>query len=235
MSRLEVSWSMDGVLIAPTEPAAIKALGSSSSVAERYGSDVLWGCPAGLCGVQRKEISDLVASMRDGRLSKEVAQMQGLTGVRAVIVEGRPRWTDEGELLSTHTRVTRRQLRGFLWGIRSRGVWVDWSDDPTDTAALVTQLHAWSQKARHESLVAAGAPNGDGWGQVSNDDYAKHLLTALPGIGPELASRILDHFGGVPMSWDVDEADLRQVSGLGQVTAKRLIRALARDRHKETT
>lgn len=220
---------MDGVLVSPTEPAAIKALGQSSSVAERHGSDVLWGCQHGLCGVQRKEISDLVASMRDGRLGKEVAQMQPLEGLRALIVEGRPRWTTDGQLLDSYTTVTRDQLRGVLWTVRSKGIWVDWADDLTDTASLITALHAWSRKDRHDSLARAGPAPRNGWGQVGNDDWAKHFLTALPGVGPQLAERIIDHFAGVPMSWDVNEADLTKVPGLGKVRARRLIDALEHD------
>lgn len=218
---------MTGVLVSPTEPPAIKALGESSGIAERYGGDVLWGSPvSGLCVVQRKELSDLVASIHDGRLAKEFAQMQEVDGIRALVVEGRPKWTTEGELLDGWTRVNRGQLRGLLWSARAKGVWVDWSDDTSDTVGLVQGLVHWSNKARHESLDRVPGPKGNGWGTVSNEDYAKHLLSALPGVGVELAQRMLDHFGCVPLVWEVTADELQQVEGIGKVKARKLIEAL---------
>jgi len=67
------------MLVAPTEPMTLKALGTVSLVPEDYGSDFLWASPVfGLVGVQRKEASDFVASVMDGRLDKELAQMKQL-------------------------------------------------------------------------------------------------------------------------------------------------------------
>src|SRR5512139_620381 len=88
------------MMIAPTEPAALRALGTVKLTPERFGVDIMWGSTVtGLCGIQRKEISDFFASMTDGRLAKERAQMQGLD-LRVLVIEGRPMWTTEGVLVS---------------------------------------------------------------------------------------------------------------------------------------
>ena len=41
------------------------------------------------------------------------------------------------------------------------------------------------------------------------------VLQGFDGIGPELARRIYKHFGRVPLRWDVPDADLEDVEGLG--------------------
>jgi ERCC4-type nuclease len=65
---------------------------------ERLGADVLWRSPHwGLVGVQRKEAADFVSSVHDGRLAKESQQMSRL-GLAVLMLEGRFRWTTDGEL-----------------------------------------------------------------------------------------------------------------------------------------
>lgn len=217
---------MSNILIAPTEPTEIKRLGASSSVPESYGVDIFWHAkPIGLCGVQRKELTDFIASMQDGRLAKEVVQMQNLD-LKAVIVEGKGRWTRDGELLHNWSRCTRRQLRGFLWSMRSEGVWVETTDSVEDTVKTVAWLKAWTEKGDHSSLKSRSGPKRSSWGHVSERSYAIHLLSSFQGVGPKTAEAILDHFGGVPLSWDVTEEELIQVDGVGKLTAKRLVKAL---------
>jgi hypothetical protein len=37
------------------------------------------------------------------------------------------------------------------------------------------------------------------------------------------------HFGGVPISWDVTEVQLREVKGIGPTLARKMIKALDSD------
>lgn len=191
---------------------------------ENHGSDILWATEHGMVGVQRKEVKDLVASMGDGRLSKEVAQMQSLW-LRVLIIEGRFRWTRDGEMVGNGygQGVTRKALKGFLWSIRSKGIWVEFSNDEQDTVEVVGWLRAWSKKDKHTSLLTRPGPgSSSGWGKASEKDYALHLLTSLPGIGPGTASKIFDHFGKVPMRWTVTSEELMAVDGVGPVRAKKM-------------
>jgi ERCC4-type nuclease len=54
-----------------------------------------------------------------------------------------------------------------------------------------------------------------------------HILQGVAGIGPRLATRILEHFRGLPIAWTVTERELAAVRGLGPVRAKRLSESLA--------
>lgn len=218
------------MLVSPTEPLPIRALGRVHSLPEKRGVDVLFAAGGRWVGVQRKEIRDLVASVRDGRLHREVQQMttnlasRGL-GIAVLVVEGRFAWTVDGEWVEPGWRWTRRQHRGLLWSVRSKGIWVEVTADANDTADLCRDLQAWASKDRHSSLDHRPGPVGL-WGKATTREYACHLLQGFDGVGPELANRIVDHFGRLPIGWLVTAADLEEVPGIGKVKAKRLIGAL---------
>lgn len=218
------------MLIAPTEPLPIRALGRTHSLPEKRGVDVLFAAGGRWVGVQRKEIHDLVASVRDGRLHREVQQMGtclagGGLGIAVLVVEGRFTWTVDGEWIEQGYRWTRRQHRGLLWSVRSRGIWVETTSNADDTAGLCRDLEAWAKKDRHSSLDHRPGPVGM-WGKATTREYASHVLQGFEGVGPELAGRILDHFGRLPIGWLVTAADLEAVHGIGKVKAKKLIGAL---------
>jgi ERCC4-type nuclease len=51
-------------------------------------------------------------------------------------------------------------------------------------------------------------------------------LQGFDGIGPELAERIVDHFGRVPLSWTVGEGELAKVKGLGKKKVAKMVKVL---------
>ena len=48
------------------------------------------------------------------------------------------------------------------------------------------------------------------------------VLAALPGVGPVLAARLLDHFGGLRGALDADAEALGAVPGIGEELGARL-------------
>lgn len=221
-----VESTMTTVLVAPTERPPISQLGMSSSYPESIGADIAFNCKHGLVGIQRKEISDLINSVRDGRLGKEFEQLQ-VCHLRFLIVEGQPAWDREGNLVSQHTRWSLKQQDGVLLSAQTKGVFVLTSRNPLETCAKVEYLIQWSDKDEHvSSLLARPSPSKNGWGRLDDRSTAIHVLSGFEGISTELASRIFDAFGRVPLSWDVSEEDLRGVPGIGPKRATRLMEAM---------
>lgn len=214
------------LIIAPTEPAAFKAIADVVSMApERMGADALWSSNSwGMVGVQRKEYRDLVASVADGRLAREVAQMQRL-GLAVLMVEGRVRFASNGEIVDSYMRWTRSQHRSLLRSVQAKGIWVEATDNVADTVEAVQDLRRWADKARHNSLDRRPKPAG-AWGKASERDFALHLLQGVDGVGPVVAEAILDRFGKVPWAWECSHEDLLAVPGVGPGVAKKLWEAL---------
>src|SRR5262245_33572705 len=81
-------WQRSGtsMLISPSESPAFRALGTSTWRAEDWGADAVWVARKRVWACQRKSLKDLVASVDDGRLAKEMLQLQG-ADVAVLIVE----------------------------------------------------------------------------------------------------------------------------------------------------
>lgn len=208
------------MLVSPAEPPKLREGRKVSSLCEQRGADFLFIAHGQWVGVQRKEIKDLLASIQDGRLQKELAQLQECEH-RILIVEGQVRWTTEGEMLTDgYGRPwTRKQWRAVLWGVRSKGIWVEFTDSIADTIDCLNNLERWFTKDRHSSLERRPGPVSL-WGRPSNEDYQRHLVMGLPGVGPELADRMVRTFNGVPFGWRITEAELLKVDGIGKKKAK---------------
>lgn len=214
-------------LVSPTEPAAIRALGRSTLLPEEYGVDVMFASKLGLVGVQRKELTDLVASIRDGRLGQELAQMQRLN-VGIVLMEGDWQWTRDGESLRVRG-MSRTQVRGLEFSLQSRGYWTLTSLDTEDTIECLSQLRRWCEKDSHSSLSTRPKVPAGAWGKRTNRDWGVYVLQSFPGVGAGMAERIYDHFNGVPLTWTTDVEGLQDVPGIGKKRARQMIGALEDD------
>jgi ERCC4-type nuclease len=214
------------MLVSPTEPAILRTLGKTSLVPEQYGVDFMFpSTEFGLVGIQRKELSDFVASVKDGRLAKEIGQMKRL-GLAMLVLEGKPRWTNDGLLTSISTQWRMSQHLGTLWSVQLSGCWLATTTSVQETSTLISAFTRWTAKPRHIALESRPGPTSDEWGKVGNREWALHLLQGFRGIGPVQAAAIYDHFGGLPFLWSVGVIDLMEVAGIGEKRAEGLIGAL---------
>lgn len=216
---------MTTILISPAERPPVSNLGVNSALPEKVGSDILFETNHGLFGVQRKEVSDLVASVRDGRLGRELEQMSTL--VRGfLVVEGTPAWDREGNLMSQHTRWTMKQQNGVLLAVQSKGVMVLHSRNPLETCAVVEHLIEWCSKSDHvSSLIARDKPQTH-WGKLDDRTTAIHIWSGLPSVGPERAARIYD--AGLRLfKCGVTVEELVSVDGIGKKTANAILDCIA--------
>jgi len=214
------------MLISPTEPASLHSLGKVAWLPEKFGADILMSVGSEWIGVQRKEIADLVSSVQDGRLGMQIAQMAALKQA-VVVVEGRPKWTLEGELILGRTGssgFTKKQYQSVLWSVREKGVWVDFTEDLNATKEWILGFDVWIRKNKHTSLSRRPGPNSV-WGLPGNEDFARHLVMGIPGVGAELADRIVKQFG-VPFQWKISQEDLETVEGIGKKKAQKIWAAI---------
>lgn len=212
--------------VSSTEPTVFYPLGDVSTLPEKYGVDFLWH-ERGWCGVQRKEVKDFLASLRDGRLAREVAQMRALR-VKLLVLEGQ--YLHVGDRVTTpdhRADIPLLQWQSALWVLQSEGVWYTHTGNPRATYRAVEMLEAWTAKTTHTALGGTrDAVPRTNWGRHDDRLSAVHLLTGIAGVGEELAGRIVDHFGKVPWRWECTEEELCQVDGIGKVRAARMMKAL---------
>lgn len=213
-------------LISPAEREPILSLGKVSSLPEKLGSDILWSSETGMAGLQRKAVLDLIASVRDGRLGRELQQMSSLTH-RFLCIEGTPAWNQDGSLVAQHTQWTRRQQWGVELSIQRQGVMVLRTRTPLETCALVEYLAEWTDKKEHSSsLLARPGPQANGWGKHDDRSTGLHVMSGWPGVSIELSGRIFDFYGRIPCRHDLIDKPLTLVAGIGEKRAAQIMKVL---------
>lgn len=222
------------MLISPAEPELLKLLGTVSSLPEQLGCDFLLdGRRGAVAGVQRKTISDLVASVNDGRFQKELLQM-GKLNWAAFLIEGREEWTSDGVLVLAGRRregggrgFTLARYQSILLGIQSRGIRVLHSLDLADTTRRLQVLDRWwTNEHSGRDLEARPKVRGE-WGDRMTD--AEGLLAQIDGVGYKRAKAIVKHFNGeVPLKITCAFEELLRVEGIGRVTAEKIWRVVGR-------
>jgi ERCC4-type nuclease len=215
------------MLVSPAEPPIFKELGTVSSRCEERGCDFLLHSYNGMVGVQRKEISDLLASVFDGRLAREMAQMAPL-GIKVLLLEGAVRWTQDGYLLSSNRAWTRSQHDGLLWSAQLHGCWVAQTNDQEETIEWLRRFQKWLLKKGHNQLLTRVTPKPGMWGTKGSKEWGVHFLMGIETLGYERAEAVWEHFGGVPMMWTVTKAELMEVPGIGPKTAEKMLEAVGR-------
>jgi len=217
------------ILISPTEPKPILQLitdlGHEAIVSpepEKRGADYLMSGQLGFVAVQRKEHSDLLNSIEDGRLQREVSLLR-YEPVPILIIEGWPDFTSDGQHLERPTW-NKAGFRNLLRSVKDEGVQVERTDDLADTAAALVELQERWQKPAHISLLTRPKRiKTDSFGRRRVDDRAAWVLQGFPNIGPALAMRIVAKFGGLPLSWTCSVEELCEVDGIGEKRANELL------------
>jgi ERCC4-type nuclease len=208
------------ILVSPAEThPLLRTLGESSSETEARGVDFLMIGQDGLVGIQRKTIDDLIVSLRDGRIAKELGQMAGSDLVRAGMLI-------EGAWHTAHADFTRAQYDGIVLSLQMEyGLFVLTTGTVAETAETLRRTESWMQKHTHGSLGVRPKSRAL-WGTWKSKEWSVHLLSSFDGLSVGRAGAIYDAVG-LPLAWTVEEkAMLAAVKGLGRKTTGKLYAAL---------
>ena len=148
-------------------------------------------------------------SIRDQRLFDQAARLRAGAAHPVIILEGDP--------LAVRTGMHKNAILGALtWLTTIQGIPLLPSAGPARTAELLVTIARQQQQGWRapSGVVKPKAP--------TPREQQLAVLAALPGVGPVLAARLLDHFGGLRGVLDADAATLAVVPGVGSATAERL-------------
>jgi len=162
--------------------------------------------------VERKTISDFVASLVDGRLFPQTARLAHSRYRSLLLIEGpRP---------PSMPKVHPHAVEGAVVSLAA--VWrlpVLHSSEP-EHSLLILRLLADQVTRSHQPVLRRFDRK-----PTRHASRRLFLLQGLPGVGPALASRLLDHFGSIERIVNADVSALAEVPGIGPRKAT-LIREL---------
>ena len=172
-------------------------------------------------GIERKELNDFFQSFNVGRLTDQLRRLVDLADYPLLLIEGTVAKTDSGMI-----RLPRRNgglaptnyrwslYQDLLLEIQFTGVGIQFSTNMGTSAERIRELYNWSNRADHHLLDK----------RLRTMEYSTRLnaqmqlMTALPGIGPEVARQLLSQFSNPFMAmaaFNQAEQWLSDIKGLG--------------------
>lgn len=163
--------------------------------------------------VERKTIADFASSLADGRLFQQAARLARSPFRSIILIEGpRPLLMPDVDANALKGAAVSLALMWRLPLLHAR--------DPEDSMRILSMMA--QQSARAPGLIVR---RGDRKPKRFTSRKL-HILQGLPGVGPELARRLLVRFGSIERIVTADEQTLLEVRGVGPQTAARIRRVL---------
>lgn len=171
--------------------------------------------------VERKTRADFEASIIDGRLFSQIADLSGAVQRVVLIVEGDS---------PSDPRLSKAAILGAYSSIISDfGCAIFFTRSPQATAEMLYALAAHEQLAKKQPMSVYAKRKALTQGQKQ-----RAIVEALPNVGPTLARALLEYFYTVENVISAPESELKSVGKLGQSRAK-MLRQLLTSRYKEET
>lgn len=178
--------------------------------AELSSGDYLIG---GGIAVERKDATDFVVSLMEGRIFDQLSRILNEHDRAVVLVEG--------NIYDTRSAIAPEALDGALSYITLlSGASLIHSPSLAVTPRLLWRMALHAQHGLgYEIPLRASKPKAP-------SSVAQYLIEGLPGVGPSMAKRLLDHFGSAGAVFTADVDALCQVKGVGQKSAVAIRAAL---------
>jgi ERCC4-related helicase/ERCC4-type nuclease len=158
--------------------------------------------------VERKTASDLVASIKDGRLFDQLARL-GQANAPTLLVEGDPFTIPHG--------LPPAAIAGALAAaaVDHRVAVVTVADCRAAAEFLQALLRRHTRSPAPRPLRMEKAPSAP-------DAQLRYILEGLPHVGPVTADRLLQRYGTLAALASAEPGDLAETAGVGPETAKSL-------------
>ena len=165
--------------------------------------------------LERKSANDLAASILDGRL---FPQAEALSNAAA-----RPMLLIERDIRAIASRMHEDALPGAIsalalyWKVN-----ILWAPDAPSVVRLLERMWRHTNEGLgYEVPLRVRKPPTKADGAV-----AQYLIEGLPGVGPETARRLVQHFGTARRVFSATPQQLRECQGIGPKTADSIVGAL---------
>jgi DNA excision repair protein ERCC-4 len=146
-------------------------------------------------------------SIIDGRLFSQASRLKRHAEVQCMIIEG-------SGLFCTGYKIDPQAIKGALVSLSvSWQIPLVFSKSPTGTAEILIMAGDQHIKYQDEVMKRIGRR------PKRIQTQKLYFLQGLPGIGPEMAKRMLEHFGSIEGIINADVQKLTRVEGIGKKKA----------------
>src|SRR3989344_3246855 len=175
---------------------------------------------SGKVGVELKKVPDFVASIIDGRILDQVRDLKNYFQKAILIIEGEE---DIYTIRNVHANAIRGMLASIVLDFQ---VPVLYTKNPQDTAALLAVMAKREQGKEIDFALHSLKPK-------SMREQQEFIVAAFPNIGTQTAKTLLEHFGNIKNLVNATEAQLTELKGIGDKTAKQLVKMFEEEYRKK--
>lgn len=164
---------------------------------------------SGDVGVERKTASDFIKSLTDGRLFEQVRNLRDSYKKPLIIVEG--------ENLREHGLRPNAVMGAITSIMLDWGTPIIFSRNPKESAEYMHVIAKREQEARKVSSVPHSKK------KISELKLQQeYIVASLPGIGSEIAKKLLIKFKSIGKIFSASKEELLEVEKIGEKKAKRI-------------
>ena len=177
-------------------------------------------------GVERKTVSDLVSSLPNGRLAKQLHGLKDLTTHTYLLVEGQLNFVDDQEKLVLRvahktTGWTAPSILTYLSSLHLSGI--GWSHTSSTRESLIwlTRFHEFLARDIGDKVDMNGTKHVKGT-KTSKPRHDVAVLSQVPNVGPKTALKLLTAFGSIRTLMNADDATIAAVGKVGPAVVRSL-------------
>jgi len=211
------------ILVDSREPIDIaEGISEATRVTLPVGDYAFFTCKGEKVLVERKTPGDLLTSFQTGRFQGQVRRLVEDCNYPFLLLEGHMFATSDGFTKFKSQIVKWRfvSVQNILITAQLSGLYLVFSDNKKGTVKMVEGMFNYFQKEEHLSLLRPKVIN-----IFYNDTAAARemIVSSVPGIGPELAKRLLAKFRTPAEVFLANKEDLMEVEGIGPAKVEKMV------------
>ena len=185
------------VIITTNEPKDIRQL-FSDKIETPLGFDFMLYTENGVVGLERKKVpGDLISSIEDGRLGREILAMRDECQIMVILLHGTMRFNPNGTLRlgrRTSYRWTDKGIRNIKRTLEFvEGCYIEYARNNIELVAVVNELQDYLDDDTHLSMKGRTPLRSD-WIKSTYYERVRYFYDGLPGVAVVGAKKLADRF-----------------------------------------
>ena len=210
------------ILITTNEPKRIREL-FEDRIEVPMNFDFKMYTESGIAGIERKKIpSDLISSIEDGRLGREILAMREECNIMIVLFHGVMRYNVNGTLRlgkRTSYRWTEKGIRNIRRTLEFvEGCYVEYARNNQELVKMVNEVQDYLDEKDHLSTKGR-LPLKSDWIKPVYYERVRYWMDGLPGVGTRGAILLTQRFS-TPMSlFQASVEEIMETPRIGRTVA----------------
>lgn len=224
-------------LLTSNEPETIKDLFLDEAIIMPMDFDMMLYTKPGKVAIERKAVpGDLLASVDDGRLSREITSMREQADFSILILHGRMIFRNDGTLVipghNRKTHWTKGAIKNMLRTIEYvEGVYIEEAETDEELVDLIYDLQEYFDKLRHTSIKSRPSIETQ-WIKPTKDERILYFYQGLPGCSVVRARALFKNFPMPELLYQASYDDISSIYRFGKSTADRIYNFLHQEEDK---